>query len=76
MIPQWISKFEFTEGALANLEEILAYSWTKFPSTAEQFASRTLAAWWTDGIYYRVNEALTIVEVLHYWHGSYHNPAF
>jgi plasmid stabilization system protein ParE len=90
-------QIRITDAALADLEEILAYSWVTFPSTAEQFGNSILnhvdllksfpyIGSLVDArpgvrqlvhtpilIYYRVNEALKFVEVLHFWHGSRYN---
>jgi plasmid stabilization system protein ParE len=87
-------KIQITEAALADFEEILAYSWDNFPSTAERFGEAILnhvdllkdfpyIGSPVDGradvrllvhtpivIYYRVNESLKSVEILHFWHGS------
>ena len=35
-------QIRFTEGALADFEEILAYSWANFPTGAEQFGNAIL----------------------------------
>jgi plasmid stabilization system protein ParE len=83
-----------TEAALADFEEILAYTWDNFPATAKRFGDAILnhidlpkrfpyigsPLDGRDGvrllvhtpilIYYRVNEASDLVEVLHFWHGS------
>ncbi len=38
------SKIRYTEDALADLEEILAYSWARFPDTTDKFISGLFAA--------------------------------
>jgi plasmid stabilization system protein ParE len=87
-------KIRITEAALTDFEEILAYSWDRFPATAERFGDAILnhvdllksfpyigsSVDGRDGvrilvhtpilIYYRVDETHTLVEVLHFWHGS------
>jgi plasmid stabilization system protein ParE len=35
-------KIQITQAALADFEEILAYSWAKFPATAERFGNAVL----------------------------------
>ncbi len=35
-------QIQITEAALADFEEILAYSWAKFPANAERFGSAVL----------------------------------
>jgi plasmid stabilization system protein ParE len=87
-------KVRISEAALTDFEEILAYSWTNFPDTAEQFGNALLnhagllASFPYIGspvegspnvrqlvhtpivIYYRVDNARHLVEVLHFWHGA------
>jgi plasmid stabilization system protein ParE len=87
-------KIRITEAALADFEDILAYSWDNFPAAAERFGEAILnhvdllgsypyIGSPVDGlesirllvhtpilIYYRINEARNLVEILHFWHGS------
>jgi len=90
-------KIRITEAALADFEEILAYSWDNFSATAERFGEAILnhvdllksfpyIGSPVDGrshvrvlvhtpilVYYRINERLYVVEILHFWHGSRRN---
>jgi plasmid stabilization system protein ParE len=87
-------QIRITETALADFEEILAYSWANFPATAEGFGNAILdhldllrtfpyigsIVAGRPGvrqlvhtpilIYYRVDEALTSIDVLHIRHGA------
>lgn len=87
-------QIRITEAALTDFEEILAYSWDKFPATAERFGEAILnhvdllkkfpflgsPVDSREGvrllvhtpilIFYRANETLNFVEILHLRHGS------
>ena len=91
-------KVRITEEALADLEEIVEYSYLHFPRSAERFGNalldhiELLSRFPRLGtpvphrrgvrkilhspirIYYRLHEDRSLVEVLHFWHGSRRGP--
>ena len=87
-----------TDPALVDFEDILEYSWTHFPATADRFGNALLnhadllkkfpyigspvdrrpgvrqLVHTPILIYYRVQDRIRAVEILHFWHGSRRDP--